>query len=169
MQDSLLGKSAYFAKSDFFIKIRSKQSSNTIFFMRQMLNEEWKSMKSHVDSEIQVKQICINQSVGLFVYVSYNTDCTLTKERLLSQKTKTLTHMGSNDHFSLKNVQGFFKHKSSKSGFECLYSHGLRPSKASQAQYSQQQSVPDLYVLTVAFLALKKIGFSEINFFPKKK
>ena len=52
--------------------------------MRQMLNEEWKSMKSHVDSEIQVKHICINQSVGLFVYVSYNTDCTLMKGRLLS-------------------------------------------------------------------------------------
>ena len=66
------------------IKIRSKHSSNTIFFMRQTLNEEWKSLKSHVISEIQVKQIWINQSVGLFVYSSYNTDCTLMKGRLLS-------------------------------------------------------------------------------------
>ena len=106
--------------------------------MRQTLNEEWKSLKSHVISEIQVKQIWINQSVGLFVYSSYNTDCTLMKGKLLSWKTKTLTHIRSNDHFSLKNVQGFFKHKSSKSGFECLYSHSLRPSKASQATASKE-------------------------------
>ena len=36
------------------------------------------------------------------------------------------------------------------------------------AQNSQQKSVPDLYVLTVAFLALKN-GFSEKKNFPPKK
>ena len=35
-------------------------------------------------------------------------------------------------------------------------------------QYSQQQSVPDLYVVTVAFLALKELGFFHF-FGPKKK
>ena len=34
-------------------------------------------------------------------------------------------------------------------------------------QIREQMSVPDLYVLTVAFLALKKPGFSEIKLFPK--
>ena len=34
-------------------------------------------------------------------------------------------------------------------------------------QIREQMSVPDLYVVTVAFLALKKNGFSEINFFSK--
>ena len=36
-----------------------------------------------------------------------------------------------------------------------------------KAQIREQMSVPDLYVLTVAFLALKKTGFSEIKFFSK--
>ena len=37
------------------------------------------------------------------------------------------------------------------------------------AQYSQQQSVSDLYVLTVAFLALKKMVFlKEKKIFPPK-
>ena len=40
--------------------------------------------------------------------------------------------------------------------------------RISKSQYSQQQSVPDLNVLTVAFLALKKTGFSKITFFSKK-
>ena len=35
------------------------------------------------------------------------------------------------------------------------------------AQIREQMSVPDLYVVTVAFLALKKTGFSEIKFFSK--
>ena len=34
-------------------------------------------------------------------------------------------------------------------------------------QIREQMSVPDLYVVTVAFLALKKTGFSEIKFFSK--
>ena len=37
------------------------------------------------------------------------------------------------------------------------------------AQNSQQKSVPDLNVLTVAFLALKKYGFSKKKQFSKKK
>ena len=36
------------------------------------------------------------------------------------------------------------------------------------SQTREQTSVPDLYVLTVAFLALKKTGFSEIKFFSQK-
>ena len=36
-------------------------------------------------------------------------------------------------------------------------------------QYSQQQSVPDLNVLTVAFLALKIYGFSKKKISKKKK
>ena len=36
-----------------------------------------------------------------------------------------------------------------------------------QAQNSQQKSVPDLYVVTVAFLALKKTGF--FTFLDPKK
>ena len=35
------------------------------------------------------------------------------------------------------------------------------------SQIREQMSVPDLYVVTVGFLALKKTGFSEIKFFPK--
>ena len=35
-------------------------------------------------------------------------------------------------------------------------------------QNSQQKSVPDLNVLTVAFLALKKMFFLKKKFFPKK-
>ena len=38
-----------------------------------------------------------------------------------------------------------------------------------KAQIRDQMSVPDLYVLTVAFLALKKTGFSEINKSSQKK
>ena len=34
-------------------------------------------------------------------------------------------------------------------------------------QIREQMSVPDLYVVTVAFLALKKTGFSKIKFFSK--
>ena len=34
-------------------------------------------------------------------------------------------------------------------------------------QIREQMSVPDLYVLTVAFLALKKTGFSKIENFSK--
>ena len=34
-------------------------------------------------------------------------------------------------------------------------------------QIREQMSVPDLYVLTVAFLALKKTGFSKIKNFSK--
>ena len=37
----------------------------------------------------------------------------------------------------------------------------------SEAQIREQMSVPDLYVVTVAFLALKKTGFSEVKFFSK--
>ena len=38
----------------------------------------------------------------------------------------------------------------------------LKPAKGEfSTQYSQQQSVPDLYVLTIAFLALNEKGFSE--------
>ena len=36
-----------------------------------------------------------------------------------------------------------------------------------QPQIREQMSVPDLYVVTVAFLALKKIGFSEKKIFSK--
>ena len=36
------------------------------------------------------------------------------------------------------------------------------------AQNSQQKSVPDLYVVTVAFLALKKTGFFTFSDPPKK-
>ena len=51
-----------------------------------------------------------------------------------------------------------------------LARESLTSTVRSEAQYSQQQSVPDLSVLTVAFLALKKNGFSEKDkFFPKKK
>ena len=38
-----------------------------------------------------------------------------------------------------------------------------------QPQNSQQKSVPDLHGVTVAFLALKKNGFSEKKILPKKK
>ena len=34
-------------------------------------------------------------------------------------------------------------------------------------QIREQMSVPDLYVVTVAFLALKKTGFSKIKIFSK--
>ena len=36
-------------------------------------------------------------------------------------------------------------------------------------QIREQMSVPDLYVVTVAFLALKKKIFQKKKFFPKKK
>ena len=35
------------------------------------------------------------------------------------------------------------------------------------SQIREQMSVPGLYAVTVAFLALKKSGFSEIKKFPK--
>ena len=38
---------------------------------------------------------------------------------------------------------------------------------AGEPQIREQMSVPDLYVVTMAFLALKKTGFSEIKFFSK--
>ena len=44
-----------------------------------------------------------------------------------------------------------------------LSSHGI------YTQNSQQKSVPDLNGVTVAFLALKKNGFSEKKILPKKK
>ena len=36
-----------------------------------------------------------------------------------------------------------------------------------KSQIREQMSVPDLYVVTVAFLALKKNGFSEVKFFSQ--
>ena len=41
------------------------------------------------------------------------------------------------------------------------------PTPIIRTQIREQMSVPDLYVLTVAFLALKKTGFSKKKFFSK--
>ena len=38
-----------------------------------------------------------------------------------------------------------------------------------RSQIREQMSGPDLYVLTVVFLALKKTGFSEIKYSSQKK
>ena len=46
--------------------------------------------------------------------------------------------------------------------------HKINMLGVTTAQIREQMSVPDLYVVTVAFLALKKTGFSEIKFFSKK-
>ena len=43
----------------------------------------------------------------------------------------------------------------------------LDDSERTTSQIREQMSVPDLYVVTVAFLALKKTGFSEIKIFSK--
>ena len=43
----------------------------------------------------------------------------------------------------------------------------IRKIWSSTSQIREQMSVPDFYVVTVAFLALKKTGFSEIKIFSK--
>ena len=48
-----------------------------------------------------------------------------------------------------------------------LIFHIKRADQRFKSQIREQMSVPDLYVVTVAFLALKKTGFSEIKFFSK--
>ena len=49
----------------------------------------------------------------------------------------------------------------------CRNSQTNLPIVSIVSQIREQMSVPELYVLTVAFLALNKIGFSDIIFFSK--